>query len=96
MSDTHDDLLSHPANAWLHDPGRVARARQVQEDLAWAREHYGELEERYRGEYVAVWRKGVVGHGADLGGLLASVVKVDRPREELAILEIPAFLEHPR
>jgi Family of unknown function (DUF5678) len=87
--------MSHPANAWQEDPAKVARVRQMQEDLTWAEEHYAELDEQYRGEYVGLWRKQVIGHSTDLKELLDQVVRDGFPRNAIAVFGVPAFFETP-
>ena len=58
--------------------------------------HYAELEPHYRGEYVAVWNKQVIAHGRDLDQLLLRAGTSEHPREQLAVVEFPEFLETPR
>ena len=85
--------MSHPANAWQNDPVKVARFRQVQEDMDWAFDHYAELDRQYHGEYVAVRGKQVVAHSAELGDLLEQAVRAGFPERELAILNFPDYFE---
>ncbi len=87
--------MTHPSNAWMNDPVKVARIRQEQEDMRWALENYNALDECYHGEYVAVLRKQVVGHGADLGELLEQMERAGFAQGEVAIVEFPTFFETP-
>jgi hypothetical protein len=88
--------VTPPTANWLEDPERVAIARQVHEDLEWALAHYSELEPQYRGEYVAVWQKQVIAHAKELEQLLSQAASPEHPREQLAVVEFPDFLETPR
>src|SRR5262245_4333707 len=85
--------MSHPANAWQNDPVKVARLRQADEDLSWAIEHYAELDQQYRGEYVAVNRKQVVAHHADLGQLFEQAARAGFCESELAIMPVASLFE---
>jgi Family of unknown function (DUF5678) len=90
---------NHPmmdsANPCQNDPAKVARARQRQEDHAWAMAHYNELDQQYHGECVVIWKKRVIAHGVDLGELLRQTETPERPAEELVIVDFPAFFETP-
>lgn len=87
--------MSNPANAWMDDPASVAIVRQMQEDLRWAMEHYDELDQRYHGESIVVWKKQVIAHGNGEAELLREAASDDRPREQLVVVEFPSFFETP-
>lgn len=87
--------LSNPANAWMNDPVSVAIVRQMQEDLRWAMEHYDELDQRYHGESIVVWKKQVIAHGNGEDEVLRLAATADRPREQLVVVAFPTFFESP-
>jgi hypothetical protein len=64
-------------------------------DLDWALANYNELEARYPGEHVLIWKQQVVAHGTDLDELLNQADAPEHPRTELAVFTVPAFLEIP-
>jgi hypothetical protein len=63
--------------------------QQMDEDNDWALANYGELVGRYAGEYLVVWKKQVVAHGADPEALLKSATTPERPKEELVLVAFP-------
>lgn len=63
--------------------------QQREEDSDWALEHYGELVQRYPGQYLLVWRRQVIDHGPDPGELLRRSATPQRPREELVVVAFP-------
>jgi hypothetical protein len=70
--------------------------QQMHEDHSWAWANYSELEQRYPGEYVVVWRKQVIAHGLDLEETLQRATAPERPREELvAVGVLSPFFESP-
>jgi Family of unknown function (DUF5678) len=87
--------MADPANAWQNDPAKVALVRQRHEDLDWARAHHDELDQRYHGEYIVIWKQQVLAHGVDLGELLQQAATPEHPVEELVIFDFPAFFETP-
>jgi len=88
--------MSDVVNDWQRDPVKVARFRRIQEDLDWAAANFADLEQQYAGEYVVVWQKQVIDHGPSLEELLNRASTAEHPREELAVVEVPAFFEVPR
>ncbi len=91
-----NELRSHPANAWMHDPAKVAVVRQRQEDLDWAMAHSHELSQQYPGDYLVVCRKQVVAHGTDGPRVLQQASAAGSPREELVFVAFPEpFVESP-
>ena len=88
--------MALPTSDWLKDPEKVATARRVHENLEWAMTQYAELEPHYRGEYVAVCGQQVIAHGKDLEQLLRQAATPEHPREQLAVVEFPDFMETPR
>jgi hypothetical protein len=68
---------------------------RMHEDLRWAMEHHQELEQQYPGESIVVWQKQVIAHGPDEEALLQQAASPERPREQLVVVEFPAFFESP-
>lgn len=52
----------------------VAELEEFGRDVEWTLKHYAEFLEKYEGEWIAVYRCRVVGHGDDLGKLVQSLV----------------------
>jgi len=83
-------------SSWINNPAKVVIVRQMKEDFAWAMDNQDDLERQYPGESVVVWRKQVIAHGTDEEQLLRQAANADRPREQLVVIEFPAFFESPR
>ncbi len=69
---------------------------QMHEDLEWAMQRYEELDQQYHGEYVLMWKKQVIAHGVELDELLQQADTPEHRRDQLAVMEFPAFFEVPR
>lgn len=80
----------------MHDPAKVAVVRQMKDDFDWALQHHTELEQQYPGESVVVWHQQVIAHGTNEAELLDQAASVERPREQLVVVEFPAYFETPR
>jgi hypothetical protein len=94
MNDTTDSL-SHPANAWMNDPSKVALAKQMSEDFDWAMANYAELERMYPGESIAVWQKKVVAHGMEEKELLRQAAAAGIVEKEVVVFPFLAIFEVP-
>jgi hypothetical protein len=81
------------ANAWQDDPAKVACVRQQQEDMQWVSEHYLELDKQYQGKHIAVFRKQVVGHGADLGELKNRMAQQGYELSDVSFAEFPSVFD---
>ena len=66
----------------------------MQEDLRWAMEHYNELDQRYHGESIVVWKKQVIAHGNGEAELLQQAASDDRPRATRG-RRVPVLLRDP-
>jgi hypothetical protein len=88
--------VKDPLNNWMTDPVKVALVQQMKEDFDWAMEHHQDLERQYLGESVVVWHKQVIAHGTDEEEILRQASNPHRPREQLVVIEFPAFFESPR
>jgi hypothetical protein len=59
--------------------------KRIWADIAWA-EHDGEVRSKYAGQWIAIYERAVVAHGADREQVLRQGAEVaQRSQEELAI-----------
>ncbi len=59
--------------------------KRIWADIEWA-EHDGEVRAKYAGQWIAIYERAVVAHGADREQVLRQgAMAVQRPKEELAI-----------
>lgn len=70
--------------------------RQVLEDYRWATEHFAELDQKYAGEFVGVSGGQVIAHAVDVEGVYRQAEARGIPRDKVACVPIPAFVEPPR
>ena len=89
MNDAHKNALGHPANEWMKDPAKLARVKQMIDDLDWAREHHQELEQKYAGQSILVSRKQVLAHGSDEAELVRHATRAGTRSDEFVVLEYP-------
>ena len=74
----------------------TADEQQMHADLRWAMANHQELERKYAGQSIVVFRRRVVAHGIDETELLREAASPTRPRNQLVVVEFPDFLESPR
>lgn len=70
--------------------------RQMHEDSAWAMDHYQQLDQQYRGQFVVGWQKHVRAHGPEPAALFEQAAGAGYPRHELVLVAVPdPFLDIP-